>query len=127
MKASITAGHNHSNSCITSLILLLLIVFAPCLSHASDLSLEQDIQRGFQQNREVVKKAKEKLNKGQSVHEEIALLKSKADELRTAHMFLYEKFKAREEEIKGFGEKAINRHNEMVETYTDTVKMICLS
>lgn len=122
MKALIKDGYNHSNFCITSLILLLLIVFVPCFSHAFDRSLEQDIQRGFQQNREVVKKAKEKQKKGQSVHEEIALLKSKADELRTAHILLYEEFKAREEEIKGLGEKAINRHDEMVATFTDTVK-----
>ena len=102
--------------------MFLLIVFAPCFSHAADLGLEQDFQRSFQHQKDVVKKAKEKQKKGQSVHEEIALLKSKADELRTSHLLLYEKFKAREDEIKGLGAKAINRHKEMMETYADTVE-----
>ncbi|MCX8117442.1 MAG: transglutaminase family protein, partial [Desulfobacterota bacterium] len=52
---------------------------------------------------------------GYSIHSELSDLKGLLEEVRACHLLLQERFRAREEEIKSFGEKALSRHRVMAE------------
>lgn len=92
------------------------------MAYASDRSLEKDLQRSLEQNRVTTKKAKDKAKRGESAKAEIDQLRNEAKNIRALQLLLDDKFRVREEEVKGLGQKAIDRHKAMVENYREGIE-----
>jgi hypothetical protein len=74
-------------------------------------------QMNLNQSRSITRRAKGRHEKGDSIREEVNYLKSTLKDIKASHQLLQERFRLREEEVKGLGQKAQDRHREMVEGY----------
>jgi hypothetical protein len=102
-------------------LIILILFFMTSFSYASDVDLEKVFQRSLVSERTVVKKVREKHKKGEKADKETAHLKAIAKDIKTAHVQILEKFRAREEELKSLGPKAQQRHREMMEAYEKAI------
>ena len=82
------------------LILAVFFFLTPCLIHASDVSLERDLQRNLEQSRIVIDLVREKLRAGLPVGEEWTRLRTLSEGIKASHLLLEERFKLRGDEIK---------------------------
>ncbi|MEW6571336.1 MAG: transglutaminase domain-containing protein [Nitrospirota bacterium] len=102
-------------------ICILILFPLPGPIEARDVSIEKELQGRLKESKIAVRKAKEKKSKGKNIHEDISLLKARSEEIREMFHRLQEKFKAREEEIKGLAKKALSRHREMVDSFNRAI------
>ncbi len=108
-------------------ILALLIFFILSLSVlpyptlASHMDIEKDLQKSLEENRTVVKKAKDKAKSGESPADEMNQLKAGVESIKASHLLLLEKFRSMEEGMKNIGPKALERHQAMSETYKKAI------
>lgn len=99
-----------------------ILLFAACVSEASISDIEKGLIRIIEDNKAVVKKAKDNHRKGDSSKTEIEGLRAKIKEIKAAHFLLTERFRKRDEQLKQFPRKAQDRHRAMTEAYTKAME-----
>jgi len=99
------------------LSLILGIILLPLLGNAIENDLENGIQKNLEQGKVIVTNIQIKLKSGSPISLEISQLKATAENIRITHLLLEERFKLREEKVKTFGAKALERHRGMVKGY----------
>jgi len=104
------------------LILPVFLFLTPCLTHASDMTLEKDLQRSLHQSKAIADQANEMLRTGLPVEEEVFRLKALSEEIKASHILLEERFRLREEEVKAHGAMALERHQAMSEGYSKALQ-----
>ena len=99
------------------LILPVVILSLPIFIEAFDLNLEKELQNTLLKSRVSIKRAKDKIKRGEPITNEITQLKTDAENIKSLNLLLEERFRLRDEEVKGLGSKAIERQSIMSEGY----------
>lgn len=108
--------------------LVLTFIFFLSFTEASQVELEEDLQKSLHQSRAIVATIQKKLamqhRKDVSIVKEITQLKSISDseDIRASHLLLLERFRLREEAVRGLGTKALERHRVMAKVYRKAIE-----
>ncbi|MFI5294709.1 MAG: transglutaminase family protein [Thermodesulfovibrionales bacterium] len=104
---------------IVKLLVLIIAIVLPLSSRsfAAYNDIEKDLQEKLKQSRALLERAGEKLKAGDSGQKEISTLTALSENIKASHLLLQEKFRAREEDVKTRGAKALERHRVMEEGY----------
>ena len=101
--------------------ILLAIIFSSHAVHAADFGLEKDLQSKLEQSKKIVETARMKQKSGTATLQEATRLKSLSEDVAASHMLLKERFKVREQKVKGLNSKAKKRHQAATEGYTEAL------
>lgn len=103
------------------LVCTILFLLVPVLAHASDLTLERDLQKNLKQSKGLLAKIEGALVSGGSYSIDLVQLKALGESIRTGHSTLLERFQTREIQVNTLGASAVSRHAAMQEQYEQSV------
>ncbi len=92
------------------------------MAEASDISLEEELRESLEQSRAVIERAEERLEAGTGYRAEIKELKALGGDVEAVCLLLGERFRLREQRAEGLGERALERHREMVRGFQEALK-----
>ncbi|MEW5744066.1 MAG: alkaline phosphatase family protein [Nitrospirota bacterium] len=98
-----------------ALLFILSLLSLPAV--ASEVDLERDLQSILEVSRSSAVKALEAVQSGAPSTDEVARIKTLAEDIKASYLLLQERFKLREESIRALGPKALERHQAMVARY----------
>lgn len=116
----VVSKHSFLRFCSTVFLTSLLLTILTSTFLYGD-SLEGELQRVLQESLKIVKKAEERLGRGEPVTAETKALEAMAEDVRVIALLLEERFRIRGQKNELQGERAVKRHQEMWERYREVI------
>jgi hypothetical protein len=107
---------------IRLLTLLLFIICSHYVTFASDVTLEEDLQKDLAQSSALIQQAMVNLKSGTPITNGMIRLKAVSKNVRTLNLLLDNKFRTQAEEVKALGGKAGERQMSMAERFRQSLE-----
>jgi hypothetical protein len=101
---------------------LLFIICSHYVTFASDVTLEEDLQKNLAQSSALIEQAMANLKSGTPISNGMIRLKAVSKNVRTLNLLLDEKFRMQEKEIEVLGAKARERQMGMAERFRQSLE-----